>query len=106
MAAINKEEFERKKAVVLCDSLGRNLRHIYKTDVQSYPGCTIDKLIDIVLAKKKELEKYQVIALIIGTNNISSVDIWKLFKQKQKIEKHDRFEVNLPIIPLKPQNLF
>ena len=53
MAANNKEEFEKKSAVVLCDSLGRNLRHIHKTDVRSYPGCTIDKLIDIVLTKKE-----------------------------------------------------
>lgn len=88
--------FKQKYAdsLVLSDSLGRNIRYIYRTDTFSFPGCTVTRLADKISTGQLNIDKYKYITLIIGTNDLGPKSIWNFYKKEKKL---GRSGLNLPI---------
>lgn len=80
-------------SLILSDSLGRNIRTIYKTDLLFYPGCTINALAHKVSTGEININNYNYIVLLIGTNDLAPKDTWKFYKSEKK---QGRSGENLP----------
>ena len=61
--------FQEKNTLIVSDSLGRDLCHIYKADIISRPGCNIQALQRTL--NQINLAKYSGLIIIIGTNDLS-----------------------------------
>ena len=69
-------------SVFLSDSLGRNVRYIYKTDVLYYPGCTIGALREKISTSEIRIQKYRYINILIGTNDLTPKFVWSSYKRQ------------------------
>ena len=84
-------EYIYKKAIVLTDSLGKNIRYINTANIKSKGGCTIDRLTQDI--RYLSLNNYDCVALLIGTCDISPKFVWDDYiKQRRQGIKH-------PILP-------
>lgn len=80
-------------ALVLTDSLARNVTYIEKTDKLFFPGCTIGALTHKIESGSIQIGKYDYIIVLIGTNDLSSKDIWAFYKSEVR---QGRSGSNLP----------
>lgn len=71
-------------SILLCDSLGRNIRNIYRTDKLYFPGCTINALAHKINSGDIDVRNYHYITLLIGTNDLGPKHIWKYYKSERK----------------------
>ena len=78
---------------ILSDSLGRNIRNIYKTKLLFFPGCTINALAHQISAGEIDITNYIYIVLLIGTNDLAPKEVWKFYKTEKKKGKSGE---NLP----------
>ena len=93
MAALNNNDRNGIDALILSDSLGRNIRNIYKTNTQFFPGCTINALAHKISSGEIDISYYTYIILLIGTNDLAPKDVWKFYKNEKKQGKSGE---NLP----------
>ena len=63
-----------RSATLVCDSLGKWLRSVKYTDVQSIPGLTLEKAVDRINDYTLHLAKYPIIILMVGTNNMEKCE--------------------------------
>ena len=93
--------FKQSKAdsLVLSDSLGRNIRYIYKTDTFFYPGCRIGTIEAKIASGEIQIRKYSYITLLVGTNDLSPASIWKFYKREKNAGRSGHnlpFHINNP----------
>ena len=81
-------------SLVLSDSLGRNIRYIYRTDTFFFPGCTLNALANKIASGEIDIRKYKYITLIIGTNDLGPKSVWNFYKREKK---RGRSGTNLPV---------
>ena len=94
MADLLENDNTTNDAVILSDSLGRNFRRIYKTDLYFYPGCTINALDHKISSGEVFISNYKYIVVLIGTNDLAPKEIWKFYKAEKR---QGRTGENLPI---------
>ena len=80
-------------ALVLIDSLGKNLPCMYNTDKQSFSGCTIGSLNHKITSGQIYINHYKYIIILIGTNDLAPKDIWSFYKSQRRQGKSG---ANLP----------
>ena len=68
-------------ATLVCDSLGKWLRNVKYTDIQSIPGLTLEKAVTKINDYTLHLAKYPIILLMVGTNNVTK------YEPEQIVEK-------------------
>lgn len=87
MTAVNTStgtSFQLKPCLILTDSLGVNLNYIYKADIITKRGYSIDDLSRLV--SRLDINKYTCIILLIGTNDLTDKQIWfQYLKNKGKL---------------------
>lgn len=60
------------EAVVLCDSLLKNMNGLRRTIVQSVPGATIERLTSDIVRGIIDVSPFKLVAVLAGTNNLES----------------------------------
>ena len=74
--------YQEKNTLIVSDSLGRDLCHIYKADIISRPGCNIQALQRTL--NQINLAKYSGLIIIIGTNDLSDKTVWSQYLKHKK----------------------
>ena len=66
--------FQPKECLVLMDSIGTDVRHVYKADIIARKGNKIDDIRKYV--ERIEIEQYKSAIIIIGTNELTDKSVW------------------------------
>ena len=85
-------EFAEKEGIFITDSIGKNFRHLTRALSLSIPGATISKIKERI--PNIPLEKYKVVLLLVGTNDLTPKSLWQWYK-KTKLENKGK-EITLP----------
>ena len=80
-------------ALILSDSLGRNVPYMYNTDKLFFPGCTIGALTNKIETGEVQIVKYNYIIILIGTNDLGPKDVWSFYRSEIRKGRSGR---NLP----------
>ena len=80
-------------ALLLSDSLGRNVPYMYKTDKLFFPGCTIGALTHKIENGEIQVARYKYIIILIGTNDLGPKDVWSFYRSEVR---KGRSGTNLP----------
>ena len=74
--------FQPKECLVLMDSIGTDVRQVYKADIIARKGNKIDDIRKYV--ERIEIEQYKSAIIIIGTNDLTDKSVWfRYCKHKQ-----------------------
>ena len=84
MAGLYNNDGNNNDALILSDSLGRNIRNIFKTNKLFFPGCTVDSLTNKIATGEIDIRNYRYIILLIGTNDLAPKEVWKFYKKERK----------------------
>ena len=90
--------FQEKKVLILMDSMGIDVRHLYRADIVAKKGCTIKRLEHNIQAM--DISKYKCIIIVIGTNDLSHKSVWFEYQRKKntpnyKLEPHPTTDVDI-----------
>ena len=65
--------------VLVTDSLGRDMECLHAT-TKAFPGATLESMLDEV--PNLQLERFQYILLLVGTNDLTAKSIWLWYKSR------------------------
>ena len=90
--------FQEKKCLILMDSLGVNLKHVYKADIIAKRGCSIEGLTSYM--NEININQYTCVIIIIGTNDLTDRKVWNDFKKnkwnsKYKLKPHSTTDIEI-----------
>ena len=90
--------FQERKVLILMDSMGTDVRHLYRADIIAKKGCTIERLERKIQAI--DIGKYKCIIIVIGTNDLSHKNVWFEYQRKKntlnyKLEPHPTTDVDI-----------
>lgn len=78
--------FQLKPCLILTDSIGTDLRYIFKADIVAKRGCTIQGLTDYI--NGTDISTYTCMIISIGTNDLSNKKIWFEFRKHRNDPKY------------------
>lgn len=78
--------FQSKPCLILSDSIGTDLRYIFKADIVAKRGCTIQGLTEYI--DRLDLSVYTCIIVLIGTNDLTNKKIWFEYRKNRNNPKY------------------
>ena len=99
LESVTGTNIQPKECLILMDSLGSDVRHVYRADIRARKGNTIDDIRHYV--ERTEIHEYKCIIIIIGTNDLTDKKIWFRYL-KHKHERNYQLEphptTSIPIL--------
>ena len=97
-APVRGTEFQERKCLIVMDSLGTDLKHIFRADIIAKRGCTIERLQYKI--ETMDITQYKCMIIVIGTNDLSNKRVWFDYLKnkdtpKYKLEAHPTTDVDI-----------